>query len=128
MLHNSAALACCPGLAGPFPALIAVPARALLAFFSARGARVVPAGTVAPALECDAFRTWIDGLKEEGNEALVQVRQWGFTDELSALQTQLRRALEATPPNGLMGLIVAWRLLTLLGRLQGAVCFLLEEK
>jgi hypothetical protein len=128
MFRDSTGLACRPELSDPFSALVAAPARALLAFFSVSGGGVVPAGAVAKGLECDAFRTWIDGLTEEGNEALVQVRQWGFTYDLTALQTQLRRALEANPPNGLMGRIVARRLLELLGRLQGAVCFLLEEK
>jgi hypothetical protein len=111
--HDSAGPACDP---------------ALLAYFSVSGTRVVPAGAVATGLECDAFRRWIDGLQEEGNEALVQVRQWGFTYDLSALQVQLRRALEANPPEGLAGWGVGRRLLELLARLQGAVCFLLEEK
>jgi hypothetical protein len=74
---------------------------------------------VATGLECDDFRCWIDGLKEEGNEALVQLRQWGFTYDLSALQLQLRRALQASPPQGTAGRGVGRRLLELLARLQG---------
>jgi hypothetical protein len=114
-------------LVGAIVAPVGESVRALRAYFSVSGARVVSAGAVATGLECDAFRRWIDGLQEEGNEALVQVRQWGFTYDLSALQVQLRRALEANPPEGLAGWGVGRRLLELLARLQGAACFLLEE-
>jgi hypothetical protein len=99
--------------------------RALHASAFILGVRM-PAGTVATGVECEAFRRWIDALPEQGNEALVQVRQWGFTYDLAALRAQLTRALEVNPTGfGCRG--VARRLLDLLGRLHGATCFLLEE-
>src|SRR5947209_3661802 len=63
-------------------------ARALLASFHGEEARVRLAGPVATGSECDAFRRWIDGLTGEGNEALVQVRECGFTYDLAALRLQ----------------------------------------
>jgi hypothetical protein len=81
---------------------------------------------VATGGECEAFRRWIDGLTAEGHEALVQVRQYGFTYDLPALRVQLARALEVAP-DGPASRGVGRRLLDLLGRLQGAACFLLEE-
>jgi hypothetical protein len=99
--------------------------RALVASAFILGARM-PVGSVATGVECESFRRWIDALPEQGNEALVQLRQWGYTYDLPALRAQLKRAVEAHPAGaGCRG--VARRLLDLLGRLQGAVCFLLEE-
>jgi hypothetical protein len=99
--------------------------RALHASAFLLGARV-PVGTVATGVECEAFRRWIDALPEQGNDSLVQLRQWGYTYDLAALRVQLKRALEVHPA-GIACRGVARRLLDLLGRLQGAVCFLLEE-
>jgi hypothetical protein len=103
------------------------PARALLASFCIGGTNAVPAGAIATGSECEAFRRWIDGLTVEGNEALMQLREWGFTYELATLRRQLSRALEVRPPEepGCRG--VGRRLLELLARLQHAACFLLEE-
>jgi hypothetical protein len=106
-------------ISGPAP-------RALVASISSEGIRVFHAGAVATGSECEAFRRWIDGLTGEGNEALVQVREYGFTYDLVALRVQLSRALEAYPA-GVACRGVGRRLLDLLARVQGAACFLLEE-
>jgi hypothetical protein len=101
-------------------------ARALVASFSAGGRGAVPAGAVATGVECEAFRRWIDSLAAEGHEALLQLRECGFSYDLAALRAQLARAMQATPAGpGCRG--VARRLLELLSRLQGAACFFLEE-
>jgi hypothetical protein len=88
---------------------------------------LTPAGPVAAGIgECEAFRLWVDGLAPEGNEALMQLRQYGFTCDLVTLAAQLRRALEAGPA-GPVSRIVGQRLLGLLARLPPEGCFFLEE-
>jgi hypothetical protein len=118
---------CCPDPVAFFaPRRPGATQRDLLAF-CVRGTRVVPAGAVATGGECEEFRRWVDTLAAEGNEALVQVRQWGFTYDLKALQVQLSRALLVSTPAPVCRR-VGRRLLELLARLQDAACFLLEER
>ena len=45
----------------------------LRAHFCAPMGRPLPAGPVAAGRECLAFRLWVDGLAEQGNEALLQL-------------------------------------------------------
>jgi hypothetical protein len=82
------------------------------------------AGAVAVGGECTAFRCWIDGLPPQGNDAILQLRQSGFTYDLGALDAQLRRALQQGPAGPLVRL-VAQRLLTLLAVHRNAGCLLL---
>jgi hypothetical protein len=98
---------------------------ALLAFVCEGRSGVRPAGTVAVGRECDAFRRWIDALPAEGYEAVLQLRECGFTYDLAGLGAQLGRALRACPSQEPAK--VGRRLLALLSRLEGAACFLLEE-
>jgi hypothetical protein len=99
---------------------------ALLAFVCVGGAAARPAGAVALGGECEAFRRWVDGLAAEGNEAVLQIRQYGFTYDLAGLRSQLCRALLACPQQPAAAR-VGRRLLELLSRLEGGACLLLEE-
>jgi hypothetical protein len=98
----------------------------LLAYFCTDSPGTVPAGPLARGGECEAFRRWIDGLPARGHEALVQLRQCGFTYDLAALRRQLSGALLASPAER-DSRSVACRLVDLLARLDGVTCFLLEE-
>jgi hypothetical protein len=80
---------------------------------------------VAVGRECEAFRRWIDSLAPEGNEAVLQLRQCGFTYDLAGLGAQLGRALQTCTRREPAE--VGRRLLGLLSGLEGASCFLLEE-
>jgi hypothetical protein len=102
--------------------------RALVAFVCVEGLRASPAGAVALGRECDAFRDWVDGLAAEGNEVVLQIRQYGFTYDVAGLRVQLYRALLACPQQGTAPARVGRRLLELLSRLEGAACLLLEER
>jgi hypothetical protein len=102
------------------------PRRVLLASYCTGKDRAEPAGPVAAGAECDAFRLWVEGLPPAGHQSLVQLREWGFTYDLAGLRAELARALQAVPPGPGCGGVVR-RLLGLLARLPGAVCFLLEE-
>ncbi len=103
------------------------PRRVLLASYCTGKERAELAGPVAAGAECDAFRLWVEGLPPGRHQSLLQLREWGFTYDLAGLQTELARALHAVPPGPGCGGVVR-RLLGLLARLQGAACFLLEEK
>jgi hypothetical protein len=101
-------------------------AQLLLTFVFVQGA-ARPGGAVAIGRECEAFRRWVDGLGTEGNDALLQIRQYGFTYDPAALRAQLGRALLGCEPQGLPAR-VGRRLLEMLAGLDGTACVLLEER
>jgi len=52
------------------------------------------AGVVATGRECAAFRLWVDALPVQGYWTLMQVRNYGFADDLIELaRRDLKRAM-----------------------------------
>jgi hypothetical protein len=86
--------------------------------------QVWSAGAVAVGGECMAFRCWVDELPSQGNEAILQLRQYGFTYDLRELEAQLRRALRQGPA-GPLARLVGQRVLAILAVHGNAGCFLL---
>jgi hypothetical protein len=87
---------------------------------------MIPCGVVATGEECVAFRLWVDGLPEEDNGALIQLREAGFVYHLGELRWQLRRALRDGGAEPVVR-IVGQHVLDLLAARRGAACFFLEE-
>jgi hypothetical protein len=87
--------------------------------------KVMPAGDVAVGGECAAFRSWVDGLPPQGHDAILQLRQSGFTYDLGELEAQLRRALRLQSA-GPIAWRVGQRVLELLAMHRNADCFLLD--
>jgi hypothetical protein len=89
--------------------------------------RFLWAAVVAEDSESAAFRRWVNSLPATGNDALMQLRQYGFTYELARLEDQLRRAL-LHGFAGSLARIVGQRLLALLATCPSAACLLVGEE
>jgi hypothetical protein len=89
------------------------------------GGTVRPAGDVAVGGECAAFRSWVEALPPQGNHAILQLRELGFTYDLGELESQLRRALRLQPAGPLVWR-VGQRVLELLAMHRNSGCFLLD--
>jgi hypothetical protein len=98
----------------------------LRAWFVDRAGRELPASVVAVGAEAEAFRRWVDDLPPAGNEALMQLRQYGFICDLAALEAELLHTL-TTGPAGPLARAVGQRVLDLLAGRGDAVCLLLDE-